>query len=99
MTRVRWTTDAADDFERVCDYIAETSPGSAGRAAQVVIEGVASLLAFPNRGEAKRLRLPVRPKWGQDIQPGGVPVWTREAIAELRAAIRNERRERREAVG
>jgi plasmid stabilization system protein ParE len=23
---VRWTTDAADDLERICDHIAETSP-------------------------------------------------------------------------
>jgi plasmid stabilization system protein ParE len=22
--RVRWTTDAADDLERICDYIAES---------------------------------------------------------------------------
>ena len=31
--RVRWTTDAADDLERICDYIAETSPDSARRMA------------------------------------------------------------------
>jgi plasmid stabilization system protein ParE len=24
--RVRWTTDAADDLERICDYIAEDRP-------------------------------------------------------------------------
>jgi plasmid stabilization system protein ParE len=23
--RVRWTTDAADDLERICDYIAATN--------------------------------------------------------------------------
>jgi plasmid stabilization system protein ParE len=31
--RVRWTTDAADDLERICDYIAETSPDTARHAA------------------------------------------------------------------
>ena len=41
--RVRWTTDAADDLERICDYIAETSPISARRVAQAVVEGVDSL--------------------------------------------------------
>lgn len=24
-----WTTDATDDLERICDYIADTSPNSA----------------------------------------------------------------------
>jgi plasmid stabilization system protein ParE len=47
--RVRWTTDAADDLERICDYIAETSPDSARRVANAVIEDVASLDTFPNR--------------------------------------------------
>jgi plasmid stabilization system protein ParE len=32
--RVRWTTDAADDLERICDYIAESRPESARRVAQ-----------------------------------------------------------------
>ena len=50
--RVRWTTDAADDLERICDYIAETSPDSAHSVARTIVEGVASLRAFPNRGRA-----------------------------------------------
>jgi plasmid stabilization system protein ParE len=29
--RVRWTTDAADDLERICDYIAQNRPESAQR--------------------------------------------------------------------
>jgi hypothetical protein len=36
--RVRWTTDAADDLERICDYIAESRPESARRVAQSVVE-------------------------------------------------------------
>jgi plasmid stabilization system protein ParE len=36
--RVRWTTDAANDLERICDYIAETSSDSARRIAQAVVE-------------------------------------------------------------
>jgi plasmid stabilization system protein ParE len=32
--RVRWATDAADDLERICDYIAESSPDAARRIAQ-----------------------------------------------------------------
>jgi len=37
---VRWTTDAADDLERICDYIAETSPDSARRVAKTIVEGI-----------------------------------------------------------
>ena len=53
--RVRWTTDAADDLERICDYIAGTSPISARRVAQAVVEGVGSLDTFPHRGRAGRV--------------------------------------------
>jgi plasmid stabilization system protein ParE len=38
--RVRWTTDAADDLERICDYIAATNPDSARRIAHLIVEGV-----------------------------------------------------------
>ena len=53
--RVRWATDAADDLERICDYIAETSPISARRVAQAVVEGVGSLDTFPHRGRPGRV--------------------------------------------
>ena len=53
--RVRWTTDAADDLERICDDISETSPDSARRIARTIVEGVASLRAFPNRGRIGRV--------------------------------------------
>lgn len=38
--RVRWTTDAADDLERICDYMAESRPESARRVAQSVVERI-----------------------------------------------------------
>ena len=53
--RVRWTTDAADDLERICDYIAETSPNSARGVARTVVDRVASLDTFPNRGRPGRV--------------------------------------------
>lgn len=53
--RVRWTTDAADDLERICDYIAETSPDSARRVALTIVEGISSLHTFPNRGRPGRV--------------------------------------------
>lgn len=53
--RVRWTTDAADDLQRICDYIAGSSPDSARRIAEVVVEGLAALHTFPNRGRPGRV--------------------------------------------
>jgi plasmid stabilization system protein ParE len=47
---VRWTTDAAEDLERICDYIAASRPGSARRVAKVIVDGVSGLSAFLNRG-------------------------------------------------
>jgi toxin ParE1/3/4 len=53
--RVRWTTDAADDLERICDYVAGTSPDSARSVARTIVDGVASLHTFPNRGRPGRV--------------------------------------------
>lgn len=53
--RVRWTTDAADDLERICDYIAESRPESARRIAQSVLEQIGTLQTFPNLGRNGRV--------------------------------------------
>ncbi len=53
--RVRWTTDAADDLERICDYIAQSRPESARRVAQSIVQGVAALESFPNLGRPGRV--------------------------------------------
>lgn len=53
--RVRWTTDAADDLERICDYIAEAQPDSARLVAQEIVQGVGALETFPNRGRPGRV--------------------------------------------
>jgi plasmid stabilization system protein ParE len=39
----------------ICDDIAETSPGTARRVAKTLVEGVASLRIFPNRGRPGRV--------------------------------------------
>jgi plasmid stabilization system protein ParE len=44
--RVLWTTAAADDLERICDYIAESSPESAQRVATLIIDRIGSLEDF-----------------------------------------------------
>jgi toxin ParE1/3/4 len=53
--RVRWTTDAADDLERICDYIAESHPESARRVAQSVVERISELEEFPRIGRPGRV--------------------------------------------
>ncbi len=53
--RVRWTTDAADDLERICDFIAESRPESARRVAQSVVERVGTLETFPHLGRSGRI--------------------------------------------
>ena len=53
--RVRWTTDAADDLERICDYIAARRPDSARRVADIIIQGVAALQTLPDRGRPGRV--------------------------------------------
>jgi len=54
--RVRWTTDAADDLERICDYIAESRPESARRVAQSVVERIGTLETFPHLGRPDRVQ-------------------------------------------
>ena len=48
--RVRWTIDAADDLERIAQYIAAERPDTARRIALDIIQGVDALDTFPNRG-------------------------------------------------
>lgn len=54
--RVRWTTDAADDLERICDYIAQDRPDAAQRVAQSVIERIETLETFPDLGRVGRVQ-------------------------------------------
>ena len=53
--RVRWTTEAADDLERICDYIALERPDSARRVAESVVERISELKAFPRIGRLGRV--------------------------------------------
>jgi plasmid stabilization system protein ParE len=46
--RVRWTTDAADDLERICDYIATSRPGAAQDVAATIVRRIADLENFHN---------------------------------------------------
>ena len=54
--RVRWTTDAADDLEEICDYIAESRPESESRVAHSLVERIAPLETFSHLGRPGRVR-------------------------------------------
>jgi plasmid stabilization system protein ParE len=54
--RVRWTTDAADDLEQICDYIALSRPDSARQVAQSVVERIGNLESFPRLGRPGRVQ-------------------------------------------
>jgi toxin ParE1/3/4 len=54
--RVRWTTDAADDLERICDYVARERPEAAHRIALDVLRVIEDLRTFPNRGRPGRVQ-------------------------------------------
>ena len=54
--RVRRTTDAADDLERICDHIVQSRPDSARRVAQSVIERIGTLETFPHLGRPGRVQ-------------------------------------------
>jgi toxin ParE1/3/4 len=50
VSRVRWSTDAADDLVRIVERIREDNPEAARRVAETIYSGVSSLRNFPNRG-------------------------------------------------
>ena len=51
---VRWSLPAAEDFERICEWIARDNPEAAQRVARTIYDGCASLKDFPNLGQASR---------------------------------------------
>lgn len=53
--RVRWTTDAAQDLERICDYIAADRPDTARRIAKSILQAILELSKFPNQGRLGRV--------------------------------------------
>lgn len=50
MTRVRWTSNAADDLAQIVTYIREENPDAARRVAKAIFEGIVQLRKFPRRG-------------------------------------------------
>jgi plasmid stabilization system protein ParE len=50
VTRVRWTTGAADQVEGIIKRIQEGNPAAARKVAQTLLDSIAHLEAFPHLG-------------------------------------------------
>jgi toxin ParE1/3/4 len=48
--QLRWTEEAANDLERIADYLSEHAPDRAAELVRTVYDAPATLLTFPNRG-------------------------------------------------
>jgi toxin ParE1/3/4 len=45
---------AAEDLERICEWIERDNPDAARRVAKTIYDGCAQLMDFPNMGRASR---------------------------------------------
>lgn len=52
--KIRWTTAAADDLERISEYIAEDSPEAALKIARTIFSRIEELSTFPRLGRNGR---------------------------------------------
>ena len=53
--QIRWSPEAADDFESAIQRILQDNPTNAKRVAQIIFDRIAALTTFPNRGRAGRI--------------------------------------------
>ena len=66
MRQIRWTTEAADQFEAAVKHIQQNNPTVARNVAQAVIDRIEQLAAFPGLGrpgEVKGTRELVSPPY------------------------------------
>jgi len=52
---VRWSPEAAADFDSIIAYLLEQSPSAADRIARTIYTAASSLDTFPNRGRLGRV--------------------------------------------
>jgi toxin ParE1/3/4 len=52
--QLRWSEAAADDLERIADYLLTHAPGRAPELIRMVYDAPSTLLTFPNRGRPGR---------------------------------------------
>ena len=53
--QIRWSPEAADDFESAVKRILENNPPVAKKLAEVIYDGIGGLTTFPNRGRIGRV--------------------------------------------
>ena len=51
---LRWTEDAADDLERIADYLFKNAPEHAADIVRRLYDAPSALLTFPHRGRPGR---------------------------------------------
>ena len=59
MRKIRWTTEASDQFVAAVSYIGEDNPEAARKVARTVLDHIGRLTTFPGlgrRGEVKGTR-------------------------------------------
>jgi plasmid stabilization system protein ParE len=54
--KIRWSPEAADDFESVIRRILQDNPSNAQRVAEIIYDRIAVLTTFPNRGRPDALK-------------------------------------------
>jgi addiction module RelE/StbE family toxin len=48
--RIRWTSDAATDFENIAHYLHREHASAAGAVIRTIVDAIGTLIRFPNRG-------------------------------------------------
>jgi toxin ParE1/3/4 len=54
--QVRWSPEAAEDLERIVEYIRSENPSAGQRVAQTIYERAGALQTFPYRGRPGRIK-------------------------------------------
>ena len=54
--QLRWTEEAANDLERIADYLVQNTPDRAQELVQRIYDAAGSLLRFPHRGRPGKVK-------------------------------------------
>jgi len=54
--QVRWSPEAAEDLERIVEYIYRENPSAGQRVAQLIYERAGALKTLPYRGRPGRIK-------------------------------------------
>jgi toxin ParE1/3/4 len=54
--QLRWTEEAANDLERIADYLVQNTPGRAQQLIERIYDAAGSLLVLPHRGRPGKVK-------------------------------------------